>query len=394
MYMYMYTAKRAESGYAAGSSSRTRTMTMTMKRQYLAPALALLVVALLGGGAAWARAREAAPSPALYTTALDQVPVALAVDARRDHIFAIPATGPTGSMLDAETGVVLGAVPAHGGAAAADEGVGTVLVTGDAGVTMLDAASGRVRRVVPMSVAPDSIAVDPRAGHAFVVDPGSNTVRTLDTRTGAIVRTMSAVMTPSGVAVDTRTERVFVTSDSPFVSVLDARTGAAGSTLVVRTPGHLTIDPGSGRAFVVGAGAATVAMLDMRSGALLHTTTVAGGVVALALDPRRERAYAVSRDGGWSFSPAVAGTLTVLDARSGAVVKTYQLGFNPTAVAVDARSGRIFIASGVGATVEPDRWRWLPSWLRDKLPFLPPPGPHVRVRPPGVTAFAAPSYGN
>ncbi len=360
-----------------------------MKRRFALSGLALLL--LVGSGAMWARSREGTPDPALYTTALGQIPAALAVAPGGGRVFAIGGRGAASSVLDAETGDVVATVPVHGGAAAVDARTSTVLVTGDAGVTVLDAVSGRVRRVVPLSVAPDSIAVDPRTGHAFVVDPGSDTVRMLDTRTGAVVRTVSLVMTPSAVAVDARAGQAFVTSDSPFVDVLDTRNGAPIRAVVIRTaPGRLTVDPGSGHAFVVVAGAGSVAMLDMRGGALLHTTTVAGGVVALALDARRGRAYVVSRDGGASFATTTAGALTVLDARGGAVVKTYAVGFNPTAVAVDERSGRVFVASGVSAAIEPDRWRWLPGVLRAHLPFLPPPGPRLRVTPPGVTALAAP----
>lgn len=362
-----------------------------MKRRVVL--LAVLAV-LLAGGAAWAWPRPESASPILYRVALGQIPAALAVDTRTARVFAIARRGGASSMLDARDGAVLASIPVYGSAVAVDERAGTVLVAGDKGLTILDAATGRVLHIVAMDVAPAGVAVDARSGHAFVADPGSDTVLMLDTRTGAILRSVPMLMTPLSVTADPRSDQIFVASESPFTAVLDARSGTTLRTLVARTPvdgimavGDAPSGAGDGHAWVAAGG--VVSMLDTQSGAVVLTSAVGQSATALAVDGRRGRAYVVTRSGSSTFAPGGdSGALSVLDTRSGAVLKTISVGVAPTAVAVDESNGHVFVATGVGAIVVPDAWRWLPDWLRRRLPFLPPPGPHLRLTPPGVDALA------
>jgi len=61
----------------------------------------------------------------------------------------------------------------------------------------------------------------------------------------------------------------------------------------------------------------------------------------------------------------------VLDARTGTSQRTLVMGSDPAAVAVDAHSGHVFVASaGDGKPRAAQRGRAVPPWLR-WLPFLP-----------------------
>jgi len=364
-----------------------------MKRRFAPRTLALaLAVLLAGGGAAWVRSRRVSPSPVLYTATLSGSPAALAVDGRTERVFVTAAHDGAGSVLDARTGALVGVILIPGEALAVDERAGTVFAVGSTVVSMLDAANGRFLRQLAVGATSMTVAVDARVGHAFVVDPGSNTVYMLDTRTGAVVRGQSMVMTPALVAVDEQAGQALVTSDSPFVSVLDAGSGASVRTAVFRAfTGALAVDGRSRRAFIADPRGNSVVMLDARSGQVLRTITVGRFPAAVAVDARRGRAYVVSRDEAFSFNPTTTGSVSVLDTRTGAVLRTIPVGVDPVALAVDEGSGRVFVATRGGATVVPDAWGWLPGWLRGRLPFLPPPGAHLRVLPPAVTALAAPS---
>ena len=353
--------------------------------------LALALLLAVGGGTAWLRFRAQAPNLALYTKTLNGTPAALAVDGRTGRVFVTATRGAAGAMLDEATGVTLSVIPIPASALAVDERAGTVVAIGVGGVSLLNAASSRYLHTVPVDAAADTVAVDARSGHAFVVDPGSNAARMFDTRTGAVVGARSMLMTPALVAVDATAGQAFVTTDSPFVDVLDARSGALVRTLVARASGGpLAVDGRSGHVFVLDSGGASVAMLDRRSGLVLRTIPVGQFPVAVALDARRGRAYVVSRDSASSFNPTDTGSVSVIDTPTGGVLRTIPVGVDPVAVAVDVDSGRVFVATRGGASVVPDAWRWVPGWLRDKLPFLPPPGPRLRIFPPEVTALAAP----
>jgi YVTN family beta-propeller protein len=80
----------------------------------------------------------------------------------------------------------------------------------------------------------------------------------------------------------------------------------------------------------------TVTVLDARSGTVLRTVTVGYGPGAIALDARRGRAFVTNR---------YDGTVSVLDVAAGAVLRTVAVAPQPGAVVVNARTGRVFIAS-------------------------------------------------
>jgi DNA-binding beta-propeller fold protein YncE len=131
------------------------------------------------------------------------------------------------------------------------------------------------------------------------------------------------------VAVDERTSQVFVADQNgTTVNILDARTGTLlHTTPVGQTSVALAMAAQSGRVFVVtannDAGPGSVSMLDARSGAVLRTITLAGALTGVAVDERRGRVFVTNADttdrsGTW----AAPGSVQVLDAHSGALVRT------------------------------------------------------------------------
>jgi YVTN family beta-propeller protein len=175
------------------------------------------------------------------------------------------------------------------------------------------------------------------------------------------------------------------------VITLDISTGALlGTTPVGRAPQALAVDGRTGRVFVVNMGDGTVSVLDARSGAFLRTVTVGANPSAVAVDERSGRLFvalagATNSDGVFMN----AGSVRVLDARSGSILHTVALGPDPTAIAVDETTGRVFVASAGGLVRVPDAWGWVPLWLRRRLPFLPPPGPRTHWVPGSVTVLDA-----
>ncbi len=116
--------------------------------------------------------------------------------------------------------------------------------------------------------------------------------------------------------------------------------------------GALAVDPTTGRAFVLTLGAgdapSRVTMLDARTGAPLRTVAVGvvagGGTAALDVDARGGRvAAAAANDAG-------GGTVAVLDARTGAVLRRMRTLTSPIDVALDVRRGRVVVA-GMGAQI-------------------------------------------
>jgi DNA-binding beta-propeller fold protein YncE len=131
-------------------------------------------------------------------------------------------------------------------------------------------------------------------------------------------------------------------------------------------------------------------VIDARSGVVLRTIPIGPATTAVAVDGRRGRLYvtnwgAVDPSGNF----VAQGTLTVLDERSGRVLRTVAVGVNPMDLALARRAGRLFVINvgSFGPVRAVDPWAWMPRWLRHWLPFLHQHAPTPRRIPGSVTVL-------
>jgi DNA-binding beta-propeller fold protein YncE len=135
---------------------------------------------------------------------------------------------------------------------------------------------------------------------------------------------------------------------------------------------------------------------DVSKGRKLRTVAVGKNPRAIAIDERRGRVFVVTAgdaDPVRSCIPTEHGAVSVLDARTGRVLRIIPIGVAPTAIAVDERTGRAFVLNAGGAMSirAADGWSWLPGWLRRRLPFIPaaPSGVRVQVAPASFMVLEA-----
>lgn len=401
-------------------------------------AAAILALGAVLAGSAYARPRSG--DSLLHSVALGPDPGAIAIDARTGHAFVTDAIEGTVRVFDVATGalsrtVSLGRV----GPLVVDERAGRVFVAGawngpdrygvytdHATVSVLDARSGAVVRTMALNVADDvaalavdpsprpgqpagrlyvvfpgrvrvldarsgapvctlaaghgsdAIALDARAERAFVVNAGDNSVSVLNTRTEALMHIVPVGQMPSAIAVDARAGHVFVVARHG-VSMLAARSGLLLRAIPVPSvAGAMALDTRVGRGFLTDATGGTVRLLDTQSGAIVHTIRVGGTPVAVAVNEQSGRAYVASQGPYTRRAPVGTGTLIVLDARSGRRLATLPVG-DAIALAVDARAGRVLVVNSQERGMpQADPWRWLPPWLRDRIPWpARPPSPRV-----------------
>jgi YVTN family beta-propeller protein len=317
------------------------------------------------------------------TVAAGTGPLAVAVDDTTGRVFVVnegsfsssglqAGTGSV-SVLDARTGhvvrtVTVGAAP---GPIAVDRQAGRVFVANDWGgacgnyrgtVSILDAGRGRLLHTVPVGVCPASVAVDAPLGRVFVANFVSNTVSVLDARGGRLLQTITLGPSPGTVAalaVDERTQRVLALSFPPriaggggstmgHVTTLDAATGRVVRVVAVQAPNALGLDQRTGHAFVTGslAHGGRVSLLDTRSGTVLRSIQVPIYPGAVAVDPASHRAFVVTSGAlDRRGVPHGRGSVVVLDTRAGVLRCTIAVGTGPTAVAVDARTTHVFVVN-------------------------------------------------
>ncbi len=330
------------------------------------------------------------------------------------------------SAVAVSGGVVALASPGNPGCPGTGAATPTCTTSGG-GVALLDAATGRLRRVLAVLGRAWTTALDAQIAHALVtsatgpgVGPSKLVVSVFDAGTGQLLH-RAALPTPNlrakRMAVDAATGRAFLLAGvepSPSqltwsaLYVLDTRTGALVRMLTWSGgPGDVAVDERAGRVFVTDTGPArlfqksvagggsmgmflpvgpgSLRTLDARTGAPLRTTRLGIAPGAIAVDERRGRVYvanAGSHDGYGSMGstpidiPAPTsgpGGVSVADAATGRLLRTVALGTQPASIALDGRTGRAFIGD-VGDDAPrplPDTWAWLPAQVRRRLPFLP-----------------------
>lgn len=189
----------------------------------------------------------------------------------------------------------------------------------------------------------------------------------------SVLRTVRVGLHPGSVAVDALTRRVFVLNRGPLrdnnagtrsgfgsVSAFDAATGAVLRTVAVgQNPTSLAIDVPLNRVFVANEGSlnhsgaalgnGSISVLDATTGRLVQTIAGGHGPTKVAIDARNGHVF-VSRQGRQDqfANPRGPGSVLMLDAASGAVLKTTALR-RPSAsqaLAIDQRAGRVLCASG------------------------------------------------
>jgi len=186
-------------------------------------------------------------------------------------------------------------------------------------IPVVDAVSGRAFLVVAH---PSYYPEDGRlADHAALV---------FDTRTGARLRAAPLGPGAAQLAVDGRTGAVFAAVYGPLRRVI-----VSDAPGLLPHPAFIPVAGGGGR------------QLDPRTGAVLRTIVTGAATTAVAIDSRRGRVYVANAglvDARGRY--AGPGVVSVLDERTGAVLRRFAVAAGPLRLAVDERRQRLFVAAG------------------------------------------------
>jgi len=179
--------------------------------------------------------------------------------------------------------------------------------------------------------------------------------------------------------------------------MVDVTKGALLRTIPVgKNPVALAVDERAARIIVIargpidGAGVAlgngTITELDAVSGRIVRTAAVGRNPSAVAVDARDGRVIVASMgaiDTMGNYDGA--GRVTELDERTGATLRSVAVGIAPQYLALDEHAGRVVVTSAGGTVIVRDAWAWAPSWLRR---WLPGPGRRARLVSASVTTVS------
>jgi DNA-binding beta-propeller fold protein YncE len=199
---------------------------------------------------------------------------------------------------------------------------GTLVVTNKspATATIIDVASGRTLATLPTGQGPHEVVLSSDGRTAVVTDyggggGGGKTLTVIDVPALRVARTidLGEYRRPHGIAFLPGDSLVAVTSEaSQHVVVVNVHAGAVRRAIPTRHPGsHMVGVVGDGSRFFTGdMGSHTVSELDARTGAYVRSVDV----------PAQPEAINVTPDGAevWVGSNAT-GRVSVVDTRTGAV---------------------------------------------------------------------------
>jgi len=249
------------------------------------------------------------------------------------------------------------------------------------GVGVFDARTLRLLRTVHIGSSPRHIVVDEPSAQVFVTTFAG--VYVLDAASGRVLRILTEF---TGVlAVDNRTHRVFMEDGQGTVYVLAARSGrilgkVRGSYLNVGGPSvAAAVDGASGEVAIMDNGLLTAGSIGMRpstvhvvdgvTGRVLYTVPLKTPPSALAVDMRTRQVYVTS---------ATDNSMQMLDTRQKKIVRAIAVGPDPISMVVDENARRVLVEAVATPTItRPDAWSWLPPAIRSWVPFL----PHRRAAP-------------
>jgi len=112
-------------------------------------------------------------------------------------------------------------------------------------VRVVEAASGKLIKAIPVGHVPRAIALSADAKALFITNAWSDTVSVIDTTTLAVVRTLPTGFEPSGVIFDSRANFLYVANRlSNDISVIDFKTGQETKRLLAgRGASYLSLSP-------------------------------------------------------------------------------------------------------------------------------------------------------
>jgi len=266
----------------------------------------------------------------------------------------------------------------------------------DNSVGVLDATSGRLLRTTALyphgnqlgrSLQAGALRADETLGRVYVTDTLNGVMHTLDAASGRALGSTRIGPRPFPPIVDERARRLLV----PYrrgLAALDAGNGRLLRRIAtVQAPMYVAATASDGRVFLSSGLDGSVGVVGARPGAPIRTLrTASSHVDGLALDDHSGHLFVLDPGSGNASGAFMGqGVVRVLDVTSGATLRTIPVGSAANAIVIDQRCQRALVFNGGGALPVPDPWGWLPTALRQRLPFIPAPSSGARIAPGSVT---------
>lgn len=209
------------------------------------------------------------------------------------------------------------------------------------GIAVVDAASRRVRRVLPGGSDPETFDISRDGTTLFVSNEDAGTASIVDIASGVVRATVPVGKEPEGVRLHPDGATVWVTGETGHnLTLLDTKTGKVrGQIEVGKRPRDLAFTPDGKRAYVTSEVDGTVWVVDVPARKVIKVIQMPkdSKPMGVMISPDGKRVYVANGRGG---------TISVIDATTNAVTTTIPVGQRPWGIALTPDGGKLYTANG------------------------------------------------
>jgi DNA-binding beta-propeller fold protein YncE len=307
------------------------------RRKWTSRALSPLVGVLL---AVLVNTSPAAAAPQVVAIDIGGAPASVAVNSVTGTAYVTDAATGTVEVVDERSGEITAVIVVGGSPAdvAVDEVTNLVYVTNPTGgtVAVIDGTNNLVVSVIGAGSGASVVDVDTAANRIYAGSGTTGTVAVLDGISASqIALVPSNVRALSGVAVDPGRKLAYFSSlDTNTVEVFDTTSMKfVASAPVGQNPAGLAVQLGTGTVYVANSGIHHMSVVDGPAHVERKTILLRSEASAVAVREATNTAYTNGGPNG----------LVKIDGDTGAISGELPLGVNPGAVAVDQRSGAVYV---------------------------------------------------
>jgi len=216
-----------------------------------------------------------------------------------------------------------------------------VYITNSTQVQVLDADKLSLAGTVPGISGAHGVAIAAGTNKGFVTAGKADEVAVFDTATLMVSEKVKTGKKPDAIVYDPATKRVFaMNGDSDSTTAINTADNSVAGTIDLGGGPEFTVVDGKGRLWVNLEDKSELVQIDTNELKVLHHWPVApcSAPSSLAFDAKNRRLFLGCR----------SKLLAVVNADTGAVVKTYPIGDHVDATAFDAETGLVFSSTGDG----------------------------------------------
>lgn len=209
------------------------------------------------------------------------------------------------------------------------------------GIALIDVQQKKFLRKIKVGSDPEQLALSADGSHLFVSNEDVGTASAVDIATAKVERIIPVSKEPEGVGLRPDGKVFYVTceNDGEIYAIDATHWKVLAHFNVGGRPRTVDFTPDSARAFVPSESAGQIHLIDSIEHKLLKTVALPKGC--------RPMCVKVSHDGNKVYtSTGRAGTICVLDAKTGDLTNTIKVGQRPWGIAISPDGNTLYAANG------------------------------------------------